>query len=63
MLKVIVEEEELPLEVVVETDIRAFEEYFKSLGNDPLVGPEKAILKTYLWWKTKGAQDGTKIGG
>jgi len=39
---------------VVDADIAAFGEYFqRELKNDePLSKSEKAILKTYLWWKT-----------
>ena len=35
-------------------DLAAFEAWFVSLGNDALVKPETAILKTYLWYKTVG---------
>lgn len=42
------------LEQVVDADINAFDAFFQNaLKNDvPLVGSERAILKTYLWWKT-----------
>lgn len=62
---VAVEELERPeaLESAVDADIQAFEAWFSSLGNDPLTKGERAILKTYLWWKTKGAADGTQAGG
>ena len=41
------------LEVIVEADIEAFAKFFcEKLGNDSLSKPERAILKTYLWWKT-----------
>jgi len=41
------------LEHVVDEDIEAFAKYFcKELKNDTLSRPERAILKTYLWWKT-----------
>lgn len=33
-------------------ELRAFEEWFQQQGNHGLIGPEKAILKTYLAWKT-----------
>ena len=36
---------------VVDTDIREFEQWFKSIGNDPLMGLEAAIIKTYISWK------------
>ena len=52
-----------PLEDAVEQDIRKFEEWFKAKGNDPLVKSEIAILKTYCYYKTKGAEDGTQAGG
>jgi len=33
-------------------ELRAFEAWFQKQGNDGLIGPERAILKTYLAWKT-----------
>lgn len=39
------------LEKVVDEDILAFDSFFQSLGNDPVVRGEKAIIKTYLAWK------------
>jgi hypothetical protein len=52
------------LEVDVDADIKAFGEYFQSLPNDPLVGSERAIIKTYLHWKMKGVKrDGTQSSG
>jgi hypothetical protein len=63
MLTVVVAEQEHPLESVVEADIREFESWFQAQGNDPLVRSEVAILKTYLWWKTKGVGDVTQAGG
>lgn len=48
------------LEGAVGDDLHSFEEWFKSLGNDPLVKGEIAILKTYLWWKLKGTKDGSQ---
>ena len=50
------------VEAAVDRDIDAFDAYFRSLGNDPLVRSEKAIIKTYLHWKTKGASDGAATG-
>lgn len=41
------------LEKAVDEDIAAFDEFFRSIGNENLVPSEWAILKTYLWWKTK----------
>ena len=41
------------LEAAVDADIAAFDAYFqKKLNNDPLLASEKAMLKTYLWFKT-----------
>lgn len=41
------------LEEIVEADIEAFARFFcGQLKNDSLSKPERAILKTYLWWKT-----------
>lgn len=45
------------LEKEVDADIAEFEEYFcKKLKNSSLAAPEKAILKTYLYWKTHPAE-------
>ena len=41
------------LKAEVDADIEKFEEYFKTLGNDPLAPSEKAIISTYLWYKTQ----------
>jgi len=53
--------EETP-EQIVDADIKAFDTWFQGLGNDPLIGPEKATIKTYLAWKLglmkKGEADG-----
>lgn len=53
------------LEQVVDEDIMEFNEYFKELGNDPIVRSEVAIIKTYLHWKMrvkKGEQNGSETG-
>lgn len=47
------------LEKLVEEDLRMFEAWFRAKGNDPLVRSERAILKTYLWFKVKGETDAT----
>ncbi len=50
-------EEATSLEADVDQDITAFEEWFSShVENGPLVHAERAILKTYLWWKFKGTK-------
>ena len=51
VLKVTVEGEVSSYEVTVDEDIADFNEFFKSLGNDPIIKSEYAILKTYLAWK------------
>lgn len=33
-------------------EVREFEEWFRKQGNSPLIGHERAILKTYIAWKT-----------
>lgn len=55
------------LERLVEADIQAFDAWFQKqqkeaaakaggeVFSEPLVRSERAILKTYLYWKTKGA--------
>lgn len=45
------------LEEAVDEDINLFDAFFQSLGNDPLNGPERAIIKTYLAYKTGAARD------
>ena len=41
------------LEAAVDEDIAEFDRYFQqALKNEPLVFSERAILKTYLHWKT-----------
>lgn len=42
------------LEQLVDEDILRFDRYFQSLGNDPLVKFEHAVIKSYLFWKTHG---------
>lgn len=39
------------VEGAIDEDITTFGAFFESLGNDPLVRSEKAILKTYFAWK------------
>lgn len=49
--------EAIKLEAEVDEDIRQFEAWFCREGkNDPLIGPERAIIKTYLWMKLHGAK-------
>ena len=36
----------------IQEDVRDFERFFQALGNDGLAGPERAILNTYLIYKT-----------
>jgi len=41
-------------EKACDDEIAAFEEFFQGeLNNEPLVRSERAILKTYLFWKTR----------
>jgi len=42
-----------PLKAEVDQDIQNFEDWFRSLGNEPLAPSEKAIISTYLWYKTQ----------
>ena len=37
----------------MDVELKSFEEWFMSKGNSPLVGVEKAVLKTYLAWKLR----------
>lgn len=38
--------------VEVDLDIQEFDKWFQAQGNEPLVRSEKAILSTYVYWKT-----------
>lgn len=41
------------LEAIVEEDLKSFDAFFQGkVDNSPLRQEEKALLKTYLWWKT-----------
>jgi len=40
-------------------ELDGFEKWFRRQGNDNLIGPERAILKTYLAWKTLYAENDT----
>ncbi len=46
-------------EKTVDEEIAAFDAWFQSKGNDPLVKSERAILKTYFWYKLRGEKNGT----
>lgn len=39
---------------IMEPELQAFEVFFRGLGQDPLIGVERTILKTYLAWKLRG---------
>ena len=53
------------LEALVDADIVAFDRYFQSMGNDPLLKAEKAIIKTYMFFqlRVKGKIDGQTTSG
>ena len=34
-------------------EVTKFEEWFKGQGNEPLIGHERSIVRTYLAWKLK----------
>jgi hypothetical protein len=41
-------------EAAVDQEIEAFNHFFQSeLKNEPLIKSETAVLKTYLFWKTR----------
>jgi hypothetical protein len=45
------------IEQAVDDDIREFNDWFRTaLGNTPITGPERAIIKTYLAWKLELAK-------
>lgn len=47
------EVEDRPLAEAMDAEISSFEQWFRRQGNEPLVGVERAILKTYLAWKLR----------
>jgi hypothetical protein len=51
------------LELAVNEDIRAFDDWFRELGNDPLTKSEVAAIKTYLWYKTVKGSGDAQAGG
>lgn len=38
------------LKAEVDTTVGEFETWFMGQGNSPLIGPERAIINTFLWW-------------
>ena len=49
------EAHEESLEKLVDEDLAAFDKWFQErTGSQPLVPSERAILKTYLWYKLRG---------
>lgn len=50
-LDVVIKGEGGTIEETVDADIREFDEFFRSLGNDPVTRPEKSIIKTWVAWK------------
>ena len=61
MLKVVVERDasDQPLEKLVDADINEFEKWFREYlqNGEPLTKSERAILKTYCFFKTQGDRD------
>ena len=43
----------LQLGDAMEPELKRFDQWFQSQGNEPLVMAERAIIKTYLGWKIK----------
>lgn len=43
----------------MESEIVSFEEWFEGQGNSPMVGVERAILRTYIAWKLRYEEQGT----
>lgn len=53
MIKVEIDVPQSELKKAVDEDIEAFNQFFQTeLKNEPLVPSERAIISTYLWWKT-----------
>jgi hypothetical protein len=44
------------LKEIVDGEIEAFDTFFQKLDNSSLTGPERALLHTFLWWKTHPTQ-------
>lgn len=52
--QIVLSEDVKAAEVAVDQEIEAFNHFFQSeLKNEPLVKSEAAVLKTYLFWKTR----------
>ena len=49
---------DMTVEQIVDADIRAYNEWFQSLGNDPVIHFERAAIKTYLAWKLGVKKEG-----
>jgi len=46
------------LEEAVDEDLDEFEKFFRARGlGSKLILAERAIIKTYLWWKTHPQED------
>lgn len=55
------------LEKVVDEDLDAFNSWFQEHiergGGVGIIKPERAILKTYLWYKTHPGEAPKRVGG
>ena len=51
------------LEEVVDADLADFEKFMMEKVDDsgPLSGPEKAILKSWIWWKTHAEEASSSL--
>ena len=45
----------------IDLDIKMFETFFQAIGNDGLAGSERAILTTYLLYKTHTKEEIDKL--
>ncbi|WP_394831799.1 hypothetical protein LVJ94_35315 [Pendulispora rubella] len=66
--------QEIPSEADVDAEIKRFDQWFQTrLGNTPLTGSERAVVKTYIWFMHHGpkpapctielADNGIRLGG
>ena len=62
--QIVVPGERAVVEAAVDAEIATFDQFFQNeLQNDPLIRSELAILKTYLFWKTRETAVSSSVSG
>jgi hypothetical protein len=57
--KDLVDVSDAELATALNAEIDTFEIWFKAQGNEPLVGFERSLLRTFLAWKSRYEENGT----